>query len=84
MPTSRPRESISGPPEWPGRICALTATQSAPLSDTINLAGKDIFVTRVMRRNFECDWPYAVRRYNGSGPNSYSYQALVLKKRLVQ
>ncbi len=37
-----------------------------------------------VRRNFECDWPYAVRRYNGSGPNSYSYQALVLKKLLTQ
>ncbi len=37
-----------------------------------------------VRRNFECDWPYAVRRYNGSGPNSYSYQALVLKKLLGQ
>ncbi len=37
-----------------------------------------------VRRNFECDWPYAVRRYNGSGPNSYSYQALVLKKLLEQ
>lgn len=37
-----------------------------------------------IRRNFECDWPYAVRRYNGSGPNSYSYQALVLKKLLEQ
>jgi peptidoglycan hydrolase-like protein with peptidoglycan-binding domain len=35
-----------------------------------------------LRKNFECDWPYAVRRYNGSGPNSYSYQALVLKKLL--
>lgn len=25
-----------------------------------------------------CDWPYALRRYNGSGPNSYHYQAKVL------
>lgn len=37
-----------------------------------------------LREDFECDWPYAVRRYNGSGPNSYSYQALVLKKLLEQ
>ncbi len=35
-----------------------------------------------LRQDFECDWPYAVRRYNGSGPNSYSYQALVLKELL--
>ena len=35
-----------------------------------------------LRKNFECDWPYAMRRYNGSGVNSYNYQALVLKKLL--
>lgn len=31
-----------------------------------------------VRSNIPCDWPYAVRRYNGSGPNSYDYQAEVL------
>lgn len=31
-----------------------------------------------VRANIPCDWPYAVRRYNGSGPNSYDYQAEVL------
>jgi hypothetical protein len=31
------------------------------------------------RANFGCDWPYAVRRYNGSGVNSYLYQVKVLK-----
>jgi hypothetical protein len=31
-----------------------------------------------------CDWPYAVRRYNGSGVNSYDYQAEVLQKVLAQ
>ncbi|MDX1710514.1 MAG: peptidoglycan-binding domain-containing protein [Rhodovibrionaceae bacterium] len=25
-----------------------------------------------------CDWPYAARRYNGSGPNSYHYQTRIL------
>jgi hypothetical protein len=30
------------------------------------------------RSHIQCDWPYAVRRYNGSGPNSYDYQAEVL------
>ena len=30
------------------------------------------------RAEFLCDWPYAVRRYNGSGPDSYNYQARVL------
>jgi len=30
------------------------------------------------RAQFGCDWPYAVRRYNGSGVNSYHYQAHIL------
>jgi hypothetical protein len=30
------------------------------------------------RADFLCDWPYAVRRYNGSGLDSYHYQAHVL------
>ena len=30
------------------------------------------------RADFPCDWPYAVRRYNGGGINSYHYQARVL------
>jgi hypothetical protein len=33
-----------------------------------------------IRKNIPCDWPYAVRRYNGSGPNSYDYQAELLLK----
>jgi hypothetical protein len=32
-----------------------------------------------VRKNIGCDWPYAVRRYNGAGINSYHYQAIVLK-----
>jgi hypothetical protein len=31
------------------------------------------------RKNIPCDWPYAVRRYNGSGINSYHYQIEVLQ-----
>lgn len=30
------------------------------------------------REHFPCDWPYAVRRYNGGGLSSYHYQAIVL------
>jgi peptidoglycan hydrolase-like protein with peptidoglycan-binding domain len=30
-----------------------------------------------------CDWPYAVRRYNGSGLNSYHYQVRVLQHLLA-
>jgi hypothetical protein len=36
-----------------------------------------------IRKNIGCDWPYAMRRYNGSGVNSYHYQARVLKNVLV-
>jgi hypothetical protein len=32
------------------------------------------------RASFGCDWPYAVRRYNGSGVNSYHYQYQVLQR----
>lgn len=32
------------------------------------------------RTQVGCDWPYAVRRYNGSGPASFDYQAEVLLK----
>ena len=31
-----------------------------------------------IRRNVPCDWPYAIRRYNGAGSDSYHYQARVL------
>jgi len=30
------------------------------------------------REDIGCDWPYAARRYNGSGPNSYHYQTRIL------
>ena len=30
------------------------------------------------RADFACDWPYAARRYNGSGNDSFHYQARVL------
>jgi peptidoglycan hydrolase-like protein with peptidoglycan-binding domain len=36
-----------------------------------------------VRANIPCDWPYAIRRYNGSGVNSYDYQAEVLL-RIIQ
>lgn len=31
------------------------------------------------REAFGCDWPYAVRRYNGGGINSFHYQARVIR-----
>ena len=32
-----------------------------------------------LRKAVPCDWPYASRRYNGAGINSYHYQARVLR-----
>ncbi len=34
------------------------------------------------RAAFLCDWPYAARRYNGGGPDSFNYQARVLSNLL--
>jgi hypothetical protein len=36
------------------------------------------------RAKVGCDWPYAVRRFNGSGVNSFDYQAEFLLKLLAQ
>ena len=36
-----------------------------------------------IRKNILCDWPYAARRYNGSGIDSYHYQVRVLKNVLA-
>ncbi len=35
------------------------------------------------RRGLGCDWPYAARRYNGAGMDSYHYQARVLQNLLA-
>ncbi len=31
------------------------------------------------RADFLCDWPYAARRYNGSGLDSFHYQTRILR-----
>jgi peptidoglycan hydrolase-like protein with peptidoglycan-binding domain len=36
-----------------------------------------------VRQQIGCDWPYAARRYNGSGMNSYHYQVKILKNLLL-
>lgn len=36
-----------------------------------------------IRKNVACDWSYAARRYNGSGINSYHYQAIILRNLLA-
>ncbi len=44
---------------------------------------KQVYRNVPVRKNIGCDWPYAMRRYNGSGVNSYHYQVRVLKHLLV-
>ncbi len=36
------------------------------------------------RADFPCDWPYAARRYNGSGNDSFHYQTRILLNLLAQ
>jgi peptidoglycan hydrolase-like protein with peptidoglycan-binding domain len=72
------------------RDCALAARKleispSTPVYDGASVTygqagayGHRTYAGVPDRADFQCDWPYAVRRYNGSGPNSYAYQAIVL------
>lgn len=39
---------------------------------------KSVYPHVPVRNAIGCDWPYAVRRYNGAGVNSYHYQTLIL------
>ncbi len=73
------------------RQCAIDAGETNIIADEtrfyegssriykITKYHKDRRLTGVpVRQNIGCDWPYAVRRYNGSGVNSYWYQSKVL------
>lgn len=37
-----------------------------------------------VRKAIGCDWPYAARRYNGDGMNSYHYQVHILRNLLTK
>ena len=58
-----------GRPVYPGASLKWAATHGYP-SATYDDAPD--------RTGFGCDWPYAARRYNGGGINSYHYQLRVL------
>lgn len=47
---------------------------------TTQYHGTERYPAVPIRSNIPCDWPYAVRRYNGAGQSSYHYQTKVLKK----
>ncbi len=60
------------------RECLATAgTTDTALAPT-RYHPKSVYRSVPVRQNSGCDWPYAVRRYNGAGVNSYHYQAQVL------
>jgi hypothetical protein len=52
---------------------------SSELFRTTKYYAKASYQSVPIRANFECDWPYAARRYNGSGINSYHYQLRILR-----
>lgn len=98
-PSSRAEDRRKECGKGPLRICKHSPENPAYMSDCarcLREAGTQSIVLQPtqyysadgyrdvpVRDRIGCDWPYAVRRYNGSGPNSYHYQARVLKH-LVQ
>lgn len=60
----------AGMPLYPGSTATLQPTQYYSATSYADVP---------IRSAFGCDWPYAARRYNGSGINSYHYQARILK-----
>lgn len=42
-------------------------------------ADRQLYSDVPRRAEIECDWPYAARRYNGAGMDSYHYQVHILK-----
>lgn len=65
------RDIAMGTPVFPG--ASLLWQPSPPAHPESGYSG----VPR--REQIPCDWPYAVRRYNGGGINSFHYQAKVMK-----
>jgi hypothetical protein len=60
-----------GDPYYPGASGTIQPTQYYKLPFD--------YASIPKRENVGCDWPYAMRRYNGGGVNSYHYQARVLR-----
>jgi peptidoglycan hydrolase-like protein with peptidoglycan-binding domain len=69
------RDIAPGLPVFTGSTLKWSTTQYYPTAT---------YLAVPKRENVGCDWPYAIRRYNGSGINSYHYQALVLKNVAAQ
>ncbi len=65
------RDIVMGTPVFPG--ATLMWQPSPPAHPETGYTGVPC------REKLPCDWPYAVRRYNGGGINSYHYQAKVMQ-----
>ncbi len=64
------RDIHQGDPYYAGASGTMQPTQYYPSAEYPNIP---------KRESFGCDWPYAIRRYNGSGVNSFHYQARILR-----
>ncbi len=72
---ARPVRMDALTPLYPGSAVTLQPTPAHPESSYPGVPAP---------ADFGCDWPYAVRRYNGSGMNSYHYQAQILRRILQE
>ncbi|GAA0580183.1 peptidoglycan-binding protein [Rhizomicrobium electricum] len=70
---ARRRDITRGTPVYIGSSASYQPTQYYPSADYPGVP---------VRADFPCDWPYAARRYNGAGVNSYHYQARILRNLL--
>jgi hypothetical protein len=61
----------AGSPLYPGATATLQPTKDHPEKSYHGVPD---------RATFGCDWPYAARRYNGGGLNSFHYQYQVLQR----
>jgi hypothetical protein len=60
---------VRGAPVYPGATLSYQPTRYYPSA---------VYSGVPDRADFPCDWPYAARRFNGSGVDSFHYQAIIL------
>jgi hypothetical protein len=67
--SARKVDIVRGTPCYPGASISYQPTKYHPSATYSGVPD---------RADFACDWPYATRRYNGSGVDSFHYQTRVL------
>lgn len=69
--------------------CAISANQTHWFADSPGVYAPTQYHRAIeyrnvpVRKDVPCDWPYAARRYNGSGVNSFHYQTKILMRVLA-